>query len=219
MPKAGQSQGRLVALQDLAGNALGRLVGRDPRDAETPFGVEGRIGRPQDQAAGGNLADPPPLPRHDLEHLARSAPGRARLPSGRTLRAYWFSTSARPASSCSTHISTPCRMSSGSKPVTTIGTWYCAAIGRYSSMPMMVQTCPAARKPCTRLAGEREHGQHRRRHQHVRDQHGEVRQPQPRRLDHGHGVGRRGRLEADGEKDHLPLRDACWARATASIGE
>ena len=41
-------------------------------------------------------------------------------------------------------------MSSGSKPVTTIGTSYFSAIGRYSSKPMIVQTCPAARKPCTR---------------------------------------------------------------------
>ena len=102
--------------------------------------------------------------------------------------------------------SEPWRMSSGSKPVTTIGTWNPAAIGRYSSMPVIVQTCPAARKPCTRLAGESEHGPHGRRHQHMGDQHGEVVQPQPGRLHHGHGVGRRGGLEAHGEEHHLPLR-------------
>ncbi len=44
-------------------------------------------------------------------------------------------------------------MSIGSNPVTTIGTLYLAAIGSYSVQPMMVQTCPAARNPCTRFSG------------------------------------------------------------------
>ena len=42
-------------------------------------------------------------------------------------------------------------MSSGSKPVTTIGTRYFAASGSYSVKPMTVHTWPAARKPWTRL--------------------------------------------------------------------
>ena len=69
----------------------------------------------------------------------------------------------------------------------------------------MVQTCPAARKPCTRFDGRIEHGPDRRRHQHVGDQHREVLQPQLRRLNHRHRVGRGGGLEADGEEHHLPL--------------
>ena len=40
-----------------------------------------------------------------------------------------FSTSARPSSSCRTHIYIPCRMSSGSNPVTTMGTLYVSASG------------------------------------------------------------------------------------------
>jgi hypothetical protein len=44
------------------------------------------------------------------------------LPSWVTARAYWFSTSARPLSSWRTAIRMPSRMSSGSNPVTTIGT-------------------------------------------------------------------------------------------------
>ena len=76
------------------------------------------------------------------------------LPSRRTARAYWFSTSARPDSSCCTVISTPCKMSSGSKPVTTIGTRYFAASGKYSSNPITVQTWPAARNPCTLQFGD-----------------------------------------------------------------
>jgi hypothetical protein len=44
-------------------------------------------------------------------------------------------------------------MSTGSKPVTMMGTPYLAAIGSYSVHPMIVQTWPAARNPCTRLSG------------------------------------------------------------------
>ena len=46
-------------------------------------------------------------------------------------------------------------MSSGSKPVTTIGTWYFFASGSYSVKPMIVQTWPAARNACTRLPSAR----------------------------------------------------------------
>lgn len=45
-------------------------------------------------------------------------------------------------------------MSSGSKPVTTIGTRKRSASRGYSSTPITLQTCPAARKPCTRQLGE-----------------------------------------------------------------
>ena len=48
----------------------------------------------------------------------------------------------------------PCSKSRGSKPVTTMGTRYLAARGRYSSVPITVQTWPAARKPSTRERGE-----------------------------------------------------------------
>ena len=45
-------------------------------------------------------------------------------------------------------------MSSGSNPVTTIGTRYFAASGRYSPVPITAQTCPAARNPWTLFTGE-----------------------------------------------------------------
>ena len=45
-------------------------------------------------------------------------------------------------------------MSSGSKPVTTIGTRYLSASGGYSPVPITLQTCPAARKACTRHSGD-----------------------------------------------------------------
>ena len=48
----------------------------------------------------------------------------------------------------------PSRMSSGSKPVTTIGTANRSARPGYSPIPITVHTWPAARKACTRQSGE-----------------------------------------------------------------
>ena len=45
-------------------------------------------------------------------------------------------------------------MSSGSKPVTTIGTRKRSASSGYSPMPITLHTCPAARKACTRQLGD-----------------------------------------------------------------
>ncbi len=45
-------------------------------------------------------------------------------------------------------------MSSGSNPVTTMGTWYRSASSGYSSTPITLHTCPAARKACTRQLGD-----------------------------------------------------------------
>ena len=81
---------------------------------------------------------------------------------------------ASPFSSCCTASSIPSRMSTGSKPVTTMGTWYRSAIGSYSSHPITVQTCPAARKPCTRLSGATRIATIAGGTRDVRDQHGEV---------------------------------------------
>ncbi len=75
-------------------------------------------------------------------------------PSRLTARTYWFSTSARPSSSWRIAIRIPSRRSSGSKPVTTIGTRYFSAIGSYSVQPMTAQTWPAARNAWTWLLGE-----------------------------------------------------------------
>lgn len=45
-------------------------------------------------------------------------------------------------------------MSSGSNPVTTIGTRKRSASSGYSSTPITLHTCPAARKPWTRQFGD-----------------------------------------------------------------
>ncbi len=45
-------------------------------------------------------------------------------------------------------------MSSGSKPVTTMGTPYFSTSGGYCEVPMTLQTCPAARNACTRQVGD-----------------------------------------------------------------
>ena len=57
-----------------------------------------------------------------------------------TARGYAFSSSCRPLSSCSTVRRMPSRMSSGSNPVTTIGTPYRCASGGYSAVPITLQT-------------------------------------------------------------------------------
>ena len=121
-----------VALQHLAGDALRRFLGRDLRNRETPLRVKCRVTLAKPQAAHGYFADAPPFARRAQIRLPLAA-GLRRFPAGRTDRAYWFSTSCRPASSCRTHISTPCRISSGSKPVTTIGTRNFSASGLYSA--------------------------------------------------------------------------------------
>ena len=45
-------------------------------------------------------------------------------------------------------------MSSGSNPVTTIGTENCSTSGGYSSVPITLHTWPAARNACTRHVGD-----------------------------------------------------------------
>ena len=94
-------------------------------------------------------------------------------------------------------------MSSGSKPVTTIGTRYRSASGGYSRGAHHAAHVPGGQE---RLhpAGRRLHDRlDRRRHQHVRDQQREVRDAQPLGLVDRHRVGRRGGLEADAEEHHL----------------
>jgi len=73
-----------------------------------------------------------PMPRQFrsvTEKTSASIRRASGLPSRCTARGYAFSTSARPASSCRTVLRMPSRMSSGSNPVTTIGTWYFSASG------------------------------------------------------------------------------------------
>ncbi len=48
-----------------------------------------------------------------------------------------------------------------------------------------------------------EDGGHRRRHEHVRDEHAEVRESLARGHPDGHGVGRRGRFESNGKEHDL----------------
>ncbi len=59
-------------------------------------------------------------------------------------------------------------------------------------------------KPCTRLAGDCKNQAHRRRNQHVRNQHGEVREPLAPGLPDRHRIGGRRGLKADAEEDDLP---------------
>ena len=173
-PKAGQSGGFSMPLQHLAGNALGRFLGRDcstrsgarrqtrrkPRTRPSHFREFRRC--PATSAARSGIL--PQLVAWRDVAIAAGPIGRIGFPP----RSDRFQAGA-------THINTPWKMSSGSNPVITMGTRNSAASGRYSSMPVIVHTCPAARKACTRFRGRRKHGPHGRRHQHVRNQHGKIR--------------------------------------------
>jgi hypothetical protein len=69
-----------------------------------------------------------PSPRHSKvsrSSIVSSSASIARgLPSRRTTRVYWFSTSHRPSRICRSSMTTACKMSSGSKAVTTTGLPY-----------------------------------------------------------------------------------------------
>ncbi len=97
-------------------------------------------------------------------------------------------------------------MSSGSKPVTTMGTWNCRGDGAIFVHAGDRADVPRRQKSLHPVRRRFEHGGDRRRHEDVGDQGREVFQPQPRRLGHRHRVGRRSGLEADGEEDHLAIR-------------
>ena len=66
-----------------------------------------------------------PMPRHVRSVTSKTSSSiafAAGLPSAGTARRYWFSTSCRPRLELHDARRMPSRMSSGSKPVTTIGT-------------------------------------------------------------------------------------------------
>ncbi len=71
------------------------------------------------------LCEMNPRPRHSKcgrSSKTSASSARARgLPSSRTTREYWFSTSQRPSRIWASSMAMACRTSSGSKPVVTIG--------------------------------------------------------------------------------------------------
>ena len=153
VPKAGHSSGLSLPRSTSPARHSAGSSTSDRLQPEPQLGVEVGELLPQHQPAPRNGADAAPLPVGQLEDLEDQVPGPAGCPRGGPPRTYWFSTSCRPSSSWRTARAIPSRMSTGSKPVTTIGTRYRSAIGSYSVQPMTLQTCPAARKPCTRLSG------------------------------------------------------------------
>ena len=108
--------------------------------------------------------------------------------------------------------------SSGSKPPTTKGTWKSRPRSSYSDVAHDGADVAGRDEALHAIAGEAEQQANGRRHEDVGDQHGEVRQALACGLPDGHGVGRRGGFEADGEEDDLAI--GFWrAIATASMGE
>jgi hypothetical protein len=83
------------------------------------------------------------MPRHaqsQVSNTPATTACAASLPQKATARTNWFSTSARPSSSCRTSIRMPSSRSTGSNPVTTSGTPKSCAIGSYSRQPCTAQT-------------------------------------------------------------------------------
>ena len=78
----------------------------------------------------------------------------------------------------------------------------------YSSKPITRADVAGRDEALHAVGGRAQNQPHGRRHQHVRDQHGEIRQPFPLRLPDRHGVGGRGGFKADAEEDHLALPDS-----------
>ena len=98
-----------------------------------------------------------PMPRQPRSVTVKTSSSSARaagLPCSGTARPYALSTKCSPRSSWCTVRRMPSRMSSGSNPVTTIGTENRSASPGYSLVPITLHTCPAARNPCTRQVGE-----------------------------------------------------------------
>ena len=111
----------LDAFQHEAADAQGGFLGVDFLDFEDPFGIVVAKLVLQFVTALRNRSDTTPLAIAHLEHsvdqLLRGA-----FPSRVITRLYWFSTSARPASSWRTVFKMPSSRSAGSNPVMTIGT-------------------------------------------------------------------------------------------------
>src|SRR5689334_13620935 len=150
-----------------------------------------------------------PIPRHGrvatskTSSMTLSASG---LPVRVTEREYWFSSSARPSSSWFRSIEIACRMSTGSKPPTTIGTpnvFY----QRFVLLESHHRADVAWRnEPLHTVGGRREDEAHGGGRQNVRRKHREVRQPLSLGPQHGHRICRRSRFESDAEEDHLARR-------------
>ena len=193
-----------MALKNLAGNALGRLVGRDLGDGKATLGIELGVRFTQRQTAGRNLADPPPLPWRNFEDLVDPLHRRA-VPLG-----------ADDAGVPVFHL----RATLLQLPDT--HQYALENIDRLEARDYDRHTIPLGDRAVLVHAGDGanvsggqealdavqrrvEHRAHGRRDQHVGDEYREVRQTKLRRLDDRHSVGRGGCLEADGEENDLPV--------------
>ncbi len=173
------------------------------RQAELRRGVVGGELRPQAQAARRDGAEAPPVAVDDLKTSLHQRAGRRDFPRAHRPRVGVLDLRAVPASSWRMQRSRPSRMSTGSKPVTTIGTLY-----RPGDRPVLGgahdRADVAGGQEALHLVVRRaEDRLHRRGHEHVGDEHGEVAQALAVGAEHGHGVGRGGGLKADGEEDDL----------------
>ena len=177
VPKAGHSSG-FFALQYEAADAFGRPVRHAVlHHARTCSGVEAEIGvtRARGRSARFPRCRAICAGRRGTPRGSIPAPGGC--PRGGPRGCIGSRPRAAARSSCRTHIRTPCRMSSGSKPVTTIGTRYLRRAAHIPRSPSRRRHGRRRESPGRGWSARRAARSHRRRHQHVRDQHREIPTP------------------------------------------
>ena len=208
------------ALQDQPADALGRLLGcADPprrsaarrRSGDSPAQAE--AARRESRRCRATCAA-------RRSKTSRTSCCAGRLPSRRTARAYWFSTSARPSSSCCTHMQHALqdvqRLEAGDDDrhaVLRRERLVFREAHHRADVPGGQETLHAVRRrrrgsppsPAARARARRASRS--------------SSSPALRRLEDGHRVGRRGGLEADGEEDDLAGRDSAARARRASSGE
>ena len=203
VPKAGHCTGLSCPRSTSPARHSAGSFARDVLEAELPHRVVVGELLAQREPAQRDLPDAAPLPVGELEDLLHQrlrrdvplAPHRAHV---LVLDARRRRPRAGAPPSASPRAGPPAR-----SPVTTIGTWYVAAIGSYSVKPITVHTCPAARKACTRLSGAPRMASIAGGTVTCDTSTREVRHAQLARPPHRHRVRRRRRLEADREEDDL----------------
>ena len=204
-PNAGQSCGRLwpcstsPAMHSAGSSAVMPATPNRPRRRSC-----GNPGRKR-QAAGRNLADPAPLPRHLARKPSRISE-RRRIAFGahapRVLVLDLGSALLELLDAQVDALQDVERLEAGHHDRHAV---LLRRSARIAEVPITVQTCPAARKPCTTQSGESSTARIAGGTSTWETSTEKFSRPSRCGLDHGHGVGRGGRLETDGEEDDLPV--------------
>ena len=202
---AGQSAGFFRPLQDLAGDAFGRLLDRSQLDWKPPQRIMGGVRPAQAQTARRNLADATPAPGHDVEDLADQALRFGVALATDRARVLILDVTAPLLELPNAHrdaLQDVERLEPGHHDGHVV-----AARERLVLLEAHHGADVARGEKRLDAVGRRsEDGLDGRRHEHVRDEQREVLKTLTGRAVHGHRVRRRRGLEPDREEDDLPRR-------------